>query len=236
MDVYTNMYMAGKQYRTRSNLRHERWFEPAFGVVHRVIHSDEVDFFFDDLQTKIEELEPVAIYDERGLKVNERPQAYLFNPTRLSLRVLERRITEGYGKRKNFIWDPTARARIEQDIHDQIGKYDLGGRVISPVMSEVHRLGDPDVARKKGRVLAITPGAESVEAEFFATEHEIAINGLPDKYKRFRITVPYLPHVSIGRIHQEASPIQVGNIVEMIKLALPLEVELNPIEFTPRHH
>lgn len=232
--MYNAVYMGGKQYRARSGLRDERWFEPAFGVVHRVRQSDDIEFFFDDIQAKLDNREPLAMYDDNGLKVSERPQAYLFNPARLSLRIVERRLTNGYGKRNRFSWHPADRARIEQDIHDQVGKYDLGGRVITAAMGEVHRFGDPDVATKGGRVLAITPRAESLEAEFFATEHELSINGLPDQYKRFRTTAPYLPHVSIGRIHREASPKQVGEIVEMVKLALPLEVELNPIEFTPR--
>ncbi len=225
----------GQAQRARSGLRDERWFEPAFGVVHRVRETDELDFFFDDLQSKLDELPKLKFYDDKGLETSERDQVKLFSPARMSLRVVERRLTNGYGKRNRFGWHPADRARIQQRISDEVGRYDLGGRVITASMCEVHRLGDPDVALEGGRVLAITPAADSEEAEFFATEHEIAVNELPERFKKFRTTAPYLPHVSIGRIHREASPKQVGAIVGMIRELMPIELVLNPVEFTPKH-
>lgn len=225
----------GQGQRARSSLRDERWFEPAFGVVHRVRQTDEVDFFFDDLQARLDELPKIQFRDDHGLAVSERDQVKLFSPARLSLRVVERRLTNGYGKRNRFVWNPADRARIQQRICDEIGRYDLGGRIITASMCEVHRLGDPDVALEGGRVLTITPSADSEEAEFFATEHEIVVNELPERFKKFRTTAPYLPHVSIGRIHREATPQQVGAVVGMIRNLLPLELVLNPVEFTPKH-
>lgn len=234
--------------RPRSNLRDERWFEPNFGVLHRVQHTDELDFMFTDLQEKLDELPPVKIYDDAGRKTAERPVVTLFSPERLCLRVVERRITQAYGKRSRFVWHPADRARIQQSIADDIGRFDLGGRVIRATMAEVHRFGDPDAAQagsklnpeddrrgiSGGRSLGITPAATSLEAEFFATEHEIAVNGLPDRVRAMRTTAPYLPHIGIGRIHMEATPLQVTKAIETIGQVLPIELVLNPVEFTPR--
>lgn len=225
--------MGGRQNpRARSSLHDERFFEPAFGVVHRVQPSEELEHFFDDLSARFAELEPLQFFDDSGVLTSERAQVKLFHPGRLSLRIVERRLTNGYAKRNRFHWKPADKARIEQEIVDQIGRYHLGGRVINAAMGEVARLGDPDTAREKqGRVLALTPESDSLEADFFATEHEIAVNGISESLKRFRTTAPYLPHISIGRIHREATPKQATDIMGMVKEHLPLEVNLNPIQF-----
>lgn len=224
------------QYTARSGLRDERWFEPAFGAVHRVHHTEELDEFVADLVSGVSKLPPIEFHNDKGLPTSEKPVASFFNPARLSLRVIERRLTQRYGKRNKFQWHPADRARIEQNIADEIGKYDIGGRTIEATMKNVARFGDPDVALQGGRVLAIVPEAESPEADFFAIEHEIAVNGIRSSMGRFRTTAPYLPHISIGRIRHEASPEAAANVINLVKTMLPLDVSLNPIEFTPRRH
>jgi len=225
---------------SRKNPRDERWFQPAFGVVHRVHHSIELDNFFSDLRKQTTEFPNVEVFDQSKRASVERPAVTFFNPLRLSLRIVERRFTEGYGKKNRYIWHPGDKARIQQNIADIRGKYDIGGEDIEAELCRVVRMGDPKAAKNGGRVLALVPEANSHEADFFASENELAVNGIrhavigTSNERRESNDAPYLPHISIGTVRREASLETVGQVVDTIQAMLPLAVLLGEAEFTPR--
>lgn len=218
---------------SRKNPRDERWYQPAFGVVHRVHHTVELDNFFSDLREQTMDLPKVEVFDQSKRASVERPAVTFFNPLRLSLRIVEHRFTEGYGKKNRYVWHPGDKARIQQNIADIRGKYDIGGTNIEADMTHVARMGDPKAAKNGGRVLALVPEANSHEADFFASENELAVNGICHAIVGKSNDASYLPHVSIGTVRREASLETVGKVVDIVQSMLPLAVLLGEAEFTP---
>ena len=177
------------------------------------------------------------------LTKTKRP-VYFFNPQRLRLRIVERSLTEKIGKQNKFKWNQAEKARIQQTVVDELGQYDVGGRRLLAQMAVVPSLGDAELADAGYHSVAIGPSAESPIAQFFAREHEIAVNGLrrrphnPDSEEKDRKVDndPYTPHISIGRIVHGTPPDVHTQVIELVQRHLPLDVKLDPLEFTPKEY
>jgi hypothetical protein len=228
----------------RGQLKSGRRTISPFGVGHRLIRTDELNDFFSDLEAEAKALPNVEFRDEAGRLTKEKRPVIFFNPQRLRLRVVERSLTEKIGKANRFRWTAGDKARIQQSVVDEVGRFDVGGRIILAQMSIVPSLGDAELANAGYHSVSIGPSAESAEALLFAREHEIAVNGLRrrqhkqhldrDVDLRKVVPDPYTPHISIGRVVHGTPPELHTKVIELVQRHLPLDVQLNPLEFTPK--
>lgn len=217
-----------------------------FGVVHRVRPNDDLFDFFSDLEKEASQLEKVQFTDDNGRVTKEKNPVVFFNPRRLRLRIVEKSLTESIGRANRFKWHSGDKARIQQSVADEAGRFVISGGLHIAQMSVVPSLGDAELADAGYHSVSIGPSAETSEAQFFAREHEIAVNGLKRRQPRdldahpvkaSKIAQnPYVPHISIGRVVHGTPPDLHTKVIKLVQTHLPLDVQLEPLEFTPTEY
>ena len=220
--------------RARGNLRSEsKPVHPALGALHPVIYSEELDFFYSDVDTALTNVvEPLIKANDHG-RVHSRPGFRLFDDvSKAGIRVLERRMSEHYASKHRLRWTGQDVGRIKSRIKDEIA--DLGiGFPLRAKLDNVVLLGDAD--ETKQRYFGLTLDPESVEAEFITEEHSLVINGIQSSFAGFRNPYSqYVPHLTLGRLDRSVPLEQRQRALNAVRLLLPLEVQLDPLIFTAK--